>query len=90
MPKHVLFSQDTEQPIKWFDNFDREAIKAAIVKHLTDNPNDCVEHCKEPSKNDLRRFVGYDIINFYKVSPKSKKVSLLILKGDKTFYRSIQ
>lgn len=88
--KHLLFSQDTDQPIKWFDKFDREAIKAAIIEHLTNNPTDCIEHCKEPSKSDLKRFVGYDIINFYQVSPTSKKISLIISKGDKTFYRSIQ
>lgn len=86
---HMLFSQESDQPIKWFDNYDREAIKASIVTHLSANPNDCIEHCKEPAKNDLKRFVGNTILNFYKVNPKNGKPSLIITRGDKTYYKSL-
>lgn len=89
--KYLIFSQDqeTEQPIKWFENFDKEAIKEAIIDHLTANPTDCVEYCKEPPKSDLNRFCGYIIIDFYEVNPKTNEICRVITKGDKTYYKKL-
>jgi len=86
---HLIFSQETEQPIKWFEKFDKKAIKDAIVAHLTANPYDCVEHCKEPLKNDLNNFYGYTIVNFYKVNPKNKEISRIIRKGNREYYKKL-
>lgn len=78
MLKHILFSQNTEQPIEWFDEYDRQAIRKSIVAYLTANPTDCIEHCKEYCKGDLKRYSGYNILNFYEVNPKNGKPSLVI------------
>ena len=89
MSKHLLFSQNLDQPVQWFDKFDKEAIKDGIVKHLTTNPTDCIEHCKEPLKNDLNRFYGYILINFYGVNPNNHKISRIVRKGNRTYYKQL-
>lgn len=88
--QHSLFSHNEDRSIKWFDKFDKQAIKEAIVEHLTTNPTDTLEHCKEFSKSDLRRFVGNEIINFYSVNPKNKKISLVITKGNKEYFKALK
>ena len=84
--KHLLFSQDNDNVIKWFDKFDKESIKSTIVEHLTQNPNDVLEHCKEYSKSDLRKWAGFEIINFYGVNPETKEISKILTKGNKDYY----
>jgi hypothetical protein len=76
--------------IATFDKFDREVIKNEIINHLRVCPLDTVEHCKDYTKHELKRFVGYNIINFYRVNPKNKKVSLIVTRGNKEYYRSIE
>lgn len=86
MLKHYLFSQNEEKYINVYQEFNREAIKEAIVTHLTANPTDCIEHQKESDKKTLKRVVGNMIVNYYEVNPKTKEISRVILKGDKTYY----
>lgn len=87
---HSLFSHNEDRTVAFFDKFNKEDIKKAIIKHLKDNPTDVVEHCKEYSKGDLKRYMGTEIINLYRVNPKSKKVSLIITKGNKEYFKSIE
>lgn len=87
---HYLFSQDNDTFIANFDKFDRNAIKNKIIEYLKAWPLDTIEHCKDYSKNDLKRFSGYNILNLYGVNPKNKKVSLIITRGGKQYYRSIE
>lgn len=86
---HLIFSQDTETPIRWFDKFDKDSIKDAIVKHLQENPNDTVEHCKEYNARDIRRYMGCNIISFYKMNPTSKKVCKVVLRGNKEYLKAL-
>ena len=79
--KHLLYSQDKEQIIKSFDNFDAEKLKTEIKEWLINNPTDTVEHCKEYSKEDREKYLGYDIINFYENS-RSGKPCLIVLRGE--------
>jgi hypothetical protein len=88
--KHLLFSQDKDMPIKWFDKFSHEAIKQAIIEHLKVNPNDCIEHCKEYSKHDLNKYLGYEILNFYKINPKTQKISKAVTKRGKEYFIKIE
>lgn len=76
---HSLFSHNKDKTIALFKEFSRGAIKQAIVKHLKDNPDDTIEH---QSKNE--------IINFYEVNPKSGEVSLILTKGNKDYFKSIE
>jgi hypothetical protein len=86
--KHSLFSHDQDMPIAWFDKFDAAAIKEGIIKHLTDNPTDTIEHCKEYSKEDIKKYYGMEIISFYRCN-KGGIPSKVILKGDKEFTKPL-
>ena len=88
--EHSLFSQDEDMTIAFFEEFDKLAIKEAILKHLKENPTDVLEHCKAYSKTDIKRFYGNEILNFYSVNPKNKKVSLIVAKGNKQYFRKIE
>ena len=85
---HLLFSQEQDQPIKWFEKFDKEEIKTEIKKWLTENPTDTLEHCKEYSKKDLKKYVGYEIINFYE-NNKNGVPSLVFSRGEKEYYKPL-
>lgn len=88
--KHLLYSQDLELNIAYFEKFDKEAIKREIIKHLKDNPTDTLEHCKEFSKQDIRKHYGNEILNFYECNPKTKEPSKVIIKDDKQYYKTLQ
>jgi hypothetical protein len=87
--KHLLWSWNSDTAIQWFDKFDKDAIKTAIVKHLENNPTDTVEHSKDYRKSDLRKFVGYDILNFYQLNAKGEPC-LVITRGDKEYLRKLK
>lgn len=86
---HALFSQETEEPIEWFDKFDRKGIKQAITKHLSQNPTDTIEHCKDYSKSDVKKYYGMEIINFYQCNSKGQPC-LVVTKGDKEYLRKLK
>jgi hypothetical protein len=90
MRKHLLYSQEQNMPVQWFEKYDPIVIKQAIVEHLKKFTDDTLEHCREFSKSDLKRFYGNEIINFYEVNPKNRKPSLVITKGSKLYYKSIE
>ena len=90
MRAHLLFSQDRDEIIMSFDSFDKELIKKGIIEYLTENPTDVVEHCREYSQRDLKKDAGYEILNFYTVNPKNNRVSLIITKGNKDFYKQLE
>lgn len=87
---HYLFSQDQDTIIETFETFDKEKIKESIINHLSVCPLDTLEHCKDYSKKDIKRFYGYQIINFYRINPKNKLVSKIITRNGKEYYQKIQ
>lgn len=87
--KYLLFSQDNDIVIQYFDGFDLVEIKKVIIDYLTKNPDDTLEYCKVPSGNDIRKFYGYEILSYYSVNKKNGKISKLILKGDTEYFKSI-
>ena len=87
--RHALVSQNSDLFIEWFDKFDAAAIKKAILKHLQQCPCDTIEHVKVYSKEDIKKYYGYEIINFYEVNKKNGLPSLVITRGNKTFYRKL-
>jgi hypothetical protein len=87
---HYLFSHDQDMLVASFDKFDRTTIKNEIINHLRVNPNDTIEHCKDYTKSELKRFVGYNILNLYRINPKNNKVSIIITRGNKEYYRTIE
>lgn len=86
---HLLFSQNEDQPIKWFEKFDKEEIKTEIKKWLTENPTDTLEHCKEINTTTVDRLYGnMEIINFYEV--KNEKPCLVFMRGGKEYYKPLK
>lgn len=84
----LLFSQEQDQSIKWFDKFDKEEIKTEIKKWLSENPTDTLEHCKEYSKKDLKKYAGYEIVNFYG-NNKAGEPSLILYRGTKEYFKPL-
>jgi hypothetical protein len=87
---HYLFSQEKDMLVSTFEKFDRMTIKREIIRHLKENPTDVLEHCKDFTRSEIKRFYGYNILNHYKVNPNNNKVSLIITKGNKEYYRNIE
>ena len=87
--RHALVSQNSDLIIEWFNKFDASAIKKAILKHLQQCPCDTIAHVKEYSKEDIKKYYGYEIINFYEVNKKNGLPSLVITRGNKIFYRKL-
>jgi hypothetical protein len=74
-------------PVKWFTKFDKEEIKTEIINHLKEHKTDVLEFCKEFSKKDLKRYVGYNIIDFYQ---NNKEVpSKVVLRGNKEYFKPL-
>lgn len=86
--KHALFSHDQDMYIEWFEKFDANTIKESIINHLTKFPADTLEHTKEYSKEDVKKYYGMEIINFYKCN-KGGAPCKVILKGNKEFTKPI-
>lgn len=72
-----------------FEKFDKEAIKSTILKELKDNPNDVIEHCKDYDKKSIKKYYGYEILNLYQNNPYNNEPSLLIFKGNNTYYKAL-
>lgn len=87
--KHSLYSQDLDMPVAFFEVFNKENIKSEIISHLKRYPKDTLEHCKEYNKDDVKRFYGNQVINFYKTNRKGE-VCKVIMKGNKEFLKSIE
>lgn len=83
---HYLLSENTENKIAVFNSFDSNEIKNKIVEHLTSNPSDTLELCKV--SND-KKYVGDDIIDFFAVNPKNQKVSKIITRGTKEYFKEL-
>lgn len=83
MLQHSLFSQDQDRVIAFFDKFNKEDIKAAIIEHLTNFPDDVLEHCKEYPKGEI----GQEIINFYQMNKGVP--SKVVMKGDREYYKKL-
>ena len=86
--KHSLFSQDHNMPIAWFDKFNAAEIKQGIIKHLKQFPADTLEHCKEYSKEDIKKYYGMEILNFYKCNSGGVPCKV-VLKGDKEYLKQL-
>jgi hypothetical protein len=87
MRAHSLYSQNLDMTVKFFDKFDKGEIKKSIIEHLTQYPNDVLEHCKEYSKNNIKKYYGMEVINFYQ--NHNNNPCLVILRGDKKYYRKL-
>jgi hypothetical protein len=83
---YYLESEISEKRIVEFPEFNRIAIKKAIIYYLENNPTDTVYYYKVSNDDE---YVGDDILGFYAVNPKNGKPSKLIFNGEKTYYKSL-
>lgn len=88
--EHKLFSHNQDMFIKFFDKFNREEIKKAIFTHLTNYPDDTLEHCRDYSAVDIKKYYGSEIVNSYAMHPKLNKPAILITRGNKTYYKVLR
>jgi hypothetical protein len=73
-----------------FEQFDKELIRTAIIDHLKNNPSALVQHLKDwSSKKDAKKFYGKEMLNIYENNPLNNEPSLIITKGNHTFYKTI-
>lgn len=86
--KHSLFSQDLDMPIRFFEKFDAELIREEIKSHLKEYPNDTVEHCKDYSKEDIKKYYGTEILNFYQNNAEGVPCKV-VTRGSKEFLRPL-
>lgn len=76
--------------IQTFEVFDKELIKKSIIDHLTANPSDFLEHLKDMSTKDQKKFYGKtEIINFYELNPKTKVPSRIVIRNGKQYYNPL-
>jgi hypothetical protein len=86
--KHYLYDEN-DKLIESFNEFDADKIKTATIKFLTENPNGMVEHCKDPSPEDRKKFWGKESINAYEVNTATKQICKIVVKGNKIYYKPI-
>lgn len=86
--KHSLFSHDSDAFVAWFDKFDGEQIKKAIVKHLSEHKLDVLEHCKDYNARDVKRYYGVEIVNIYQCN-KDGIPCRVVTKGNKDYFKPI-
>lgn len=89
MRTYLLYSQNQEMIVKWFDKFDKEEIKKEIVRHLQESKTDVLELCREYSKKDVKRYYGNEIISFYQNNPKTNEPSKVVLRGNKEYFKTL-
>lgn len=88
--KHSLFSHDKDMAIAFFEEFNKEDIREQVISHLKEFPEDILEHCREYNKENIMKYYGFQIVNHYGVNPKTNKVSLIVTRGNKEYFKSIE
>ena len=76
-------------PIAFFEKFDKVQIKQTIVKRLNENKTDTLELCREYDKKDIKKYYGNVILQFFEVNKKNGKPSICVLRGVKTYYKTL-
>ena len=85
---YYLFSQEKEQIVFYSETFEKDKIKEAIIKHLTENKNDVLEYCKDYPKNSIKKYYGMNILSFYQNNKKGIPCKV-ILRGDKEYFKTL-
>lgn len=81
--KHYLFNSNYDR-IDLFESFNRELIRAAIVKYLTANPAEMLTHERECKD---KRTVGNDILNVF--INHNGRVCKVVTRGNREFNQPI-
>lgn len=87
---HYLFSQNQDMLVTSFASFNKELIKKEIIELLRKNPNDVIEHCKDYNKSDIKKYLGFNILNLYMINPKNNKASLVVNRNGNEYFRKIE
>jgi hypothetical protein len=85
--KHYLYSTELNKNIIEIEGFQSELLLKTIIEHLKQNTTDCLEHHKEYSKEEKKKFFGKSkIVDYYEVNPKTGEPSKCIIHNYKTSY----
>lgn len=79
---YYLESDNLKKDILILEIFDAQLIKNKIIEHLKINNKDLLILSKDNGKSK-------EMIDFFEVNPKNDKISKIITKGNKTYYKSL-
>ena len=85
--KHYI--TDDENLNVEFETFNAKEMTNLIINHLKANPQAMVTHSKEYVPHLKNKYYGNEVIDVYEVNPKTKEPSKIIIKGNKTFYKTL-
>lgn len=69
--------------------YNEQLIRSAIVEQLNKNPSDLIEHLRDFSAQDQKKYYGKQCVNVYECNPKTGHPSLIVTKGNRVFYRPL-
>ena len=86
--KHYI--KDDENLNVEFETFDATKMTELIINHLKANPDAMITHEKEYNAENKKKYYGNEIIDFYESNPKTGEPSKVIIKGNKTYYKTVE
>lgn len=78
LTKYRLISQDTDETVFEYEIFNKEKMIEDIKSYISNNKKDVLEF-----------YINDDLVDFYGINPKNDKVSLIITKGNKEYYKPL-
>lgn len=78
-----------ETLIQTFEDYNKEVILKAICDYLSTNKDAEITLEKEVPKIRQKRFVGNDILGWYRNNPKSGKPSRVVSIGHKEYHKEL-
>lgn len=88
MANYMIYSQNQNICVKYFEKFDKEQIKISLIELLNKDNTDILEFCKEPSGKDLRKFYGYEILDYFALNKKGE-LCKIITKNNKEYLKKV-
>ena len=85
--KHYI--KDDENLNVEFETFNAKEMTNLIINHLKENPSAMVTHEKEFAPHLKKKYYGNEIIDIYEINPKTKEPSKVIIKGNRTYYKTL-
>lgn len=84
---YYLESLDTNKTIATFEVFNKEAIKAAIVTHLANNPLEFIEYSKDYKQPT--KYAGTEHLGLFANNPLNNQPCKVIIKGEREYWKPL-
>lgn len=83
---YYLYSHDKCSTIAEFIEFDPIGIRNAIIKHLSQFPDDLLEQQKDFVGQEKKKYYGRKCIDLFELNPNTGNPAKCIIKNDKTYH----